>query len=80
MRDPSRRRNVDLQRTERVLALSGVGGAHSTAEVGESRWREGALVLGAFEEGENQEIGKPENSVNDSNPSKEAVPEGQECR
>ena len=34
-----------------------VGGVHSTVEAGESRWREGTLVLGAFEGEESQETG-----------------------
>jgi hypothetical protein len=33
---------------------AGVGGAHSTCKVRETGWREGALVPGAFEEGEGQ--------------------------
>jgi hypothetical protein len=37
--------------------LAEVGGVHSTAETGESRWREGTLVLGAFEGEESQETG-----------------------
>lgn len=48
MRDPFEAEVVDLQRTERIRASAGVGGAHSTEEVGESRWREGALVLERF--------------------------------
>ncbi|MEW5749042.1 MAG: group II intron reverse transcriptase/maturase [Candidatus Thermoplasmatota archaeon] len=37
--------------------MTGVGGAHSTVETGESRRREGALVQGALEGDEGREIG-----------------------
>ena len=40
-----------------VAAWSGVGGAHSTAEAEETRWREGASLLGASEEAKEEEIG-----------------------
>jgi RNA-directed DNA polymerase len=40
-----------------VTGPSGVGGAHSTDEAGEYRWREGALVRGALQRAEEWGIG-----------------------
>lgn len=41
------------QRLKKPVSV-GVGGAHSTGEVPETGWREGALVLGAFNGGEDR--------------------------
>ena len=60
MGDPSGRRVPTSTRTRRTWASAEVGGAHSTAEAGESRWREGALVLGASKEGERWRLGNLE--------------------
>jgi len=42
---------------EQGKAAAGVGGAHSTGEAGESRWREGALVRGASQRVKGRGIG-----------------------
>jgi hypothetical protein len=42
----------DWHRLHRETGSSGVGGAHSTEETGQRRWREGALVRGALERAE----------------------------
>jgi len=55
------------------------GGVHSTVEAGESRWREGTLVLGANEGEESQETGLcPTSSGYGSESSEEALRGGQE--
>ena len=58
MRGPHRRRvaTADREAKTRFLAGVGVGGAHSTEEASESWWREGALVLGALDGGEDREL------------------------
>ena len=38
----------------REASSAGVGGAHTTDEAGERRWRKGALVRGAFERAESR--------------------------
>ena len=48
MRDPRRRRRSPPPGCSRAWAVAEVGGVHRTCEAGESRWREGALVLGVL--------------------------------
>ncbi len=57
---------------------SGVGEAHSTAEAGSCRSREGASLQGAFKAIEDEEIGRgPANSRTDPDITAEALREGE---
>ena len=78
MGDPSRRRRSTSTGSIEGLAAAGVGGVHSTAKPGKPGEGRGPGSGVLSKKARVRRLGEPSNSREDSEPSTEALPEGQE--